>query len=148
AANYGWRKAISWFSILVILGLGMAYTLDRPLHPHDVDPADHTHAFDIYCSPFHAGEAQLSVLFAQRLRESATPFALAPVVVLGMLCLGGIGLRVVDPRERLEAWLESRERTARESRYDVAIPAPIDVRAGGNRRTLGRGLFRLLSGAG
>jgi hypothetical protein len=122
---YGWRKASVWFAILIVLGLGMAYALDRPLHPFDVDPSDHTHAFDIYCSPFHAGDPQVAAHFAQRLRESATPLAVAPVVVLAVLCLGGIVLRMADPQERLEAWLASRERTARESRYDVAIPAPI-----------------------
>ncbi|MDX1948046.1 MAG: permease [Pirellulaceae bacterium] len=124
-AAFGWRKGVAWFGLLVVAGLGMAYALDRPLHPTDVDPADHTHAFDIYCSPFHAGEPHLGLLAQQRIREILTPLNVVPLVVLGGLVLGGAVLRWTDPRERCEAWLESRERSRTASRYDFPLPAPV-----------------------
>jgi uncharacterized protein len=124
-ANFGWRKSLAWFTLLVAVGLGMAYAIDRPLLPRDVDPADHTHAFDIYCSPFHADQTGLAANAWQRLRESCTPFSLGPVLVLGGLIAAGIVLRVVDPTQRLEAWLQRREHFASAARYDLVMPAPL-----------------------
>jgi uncharacterized membrane protein YraQ (UPF0718 family) len=123
--TFGWRKSLSWMVLLLASSLTMAYALDRPLHPHDVEPADHTHAFDIYCSPFHTGEQHAAVLARQRLGEMATPLYLAPVAALGLLVAAGVVLRLVDPSQRLEAWLERYEQSPAAARYDVPLPAPL-----------------------
>jgi uncharacterized membrane protein YraQ (UPF0718 family) len=123
--NFGWRKSAAWFVLLLIVGVGMAYALDKPMFPSDVDPADHTHAFDVYCSPFHAGETHLATFAWQRLRETLNPLSVAPLVVLGGLALAGAGLWLADPQCRIESWLERREHIRAASRYDVNVPAPL-----------------------
>jgi uncharacterized protein len=123
--TYGFKPSLVWFSLLLVAGLGMAYALDKPLHPRDVDPADHTHAFDIYCSPFHSSETNLTLQAWQRLQDRATVFDVLPAAALGVLVATGVALRLADPTQRIEAWLVSREATQRSSSYDVAIPAPL-----------------------
>ncbi|MCA9089423.1 MAG: permease, partial [Planctomycetaceae bacterium] len=49
--QYGWKRSGVWFALLLVVVIGLAYGVDRPLFPHEIDPADHTHAFDIYCRP-------------------------------------------------------------------------------------------------
>lgn len=56
-ANFGWRSTLIWFSVLFVVVLGIAYVVDKPLIPPGVEPAGHTHAFDIYTNPFHSGTA-------------------------------------------------------------------------------------------
>jgi len=124
-ATYGWRRTLTWMGLLLVASLSMAYALDRPLHPRDVEPADHTHAFDIYCCPFHANETHLAPLAQQRFREALALPQVIPVGILGALMLLGAVLQVVDPQHRLEKWLEVAEVSRAASRYDVHIPAPV-----------------------
>jgi hypothetical protein len=119
---YGWRRAGSWSGLLVILSLAMAYLLDRPLRPWDVEPADHTHAFDVYCAPFHAAESHLPLVARQKLSETLTPPQTAPLLVFGSLVLLGTAVRWLDPQQRLEAWLERDTDASRRVRYDLALP--------------------------
>lgn len=55
--NYGWRSTATWFAILLVVVMGCAYGVNKPLIPPGVEPAGHTHAFDIYTSPFSMGDA-------------------------------------------------------------------------------------------
>ncbi len=55
-ANYGMKPTLLWFSILLCVVVGLAYTIERPLIPPGVEPAGHTHAFDIYTNPMHSGQ--------------------------------------------------------------------------------------------
>ena len=51
AQSYGWKPMIVWFTALFGIVLVCAYAIDRPLIPPGVEPAGHTHAFDIYTNP-------------------------------------------------------------------------------------------------
>lgn len=53
--NYGWRSTLAWFCILMVVVVGCAYAVDKPLIPPGIEPAGHTHAFDIYTNPFSWG---------------------------------------------------------------------------------------------
>jgi len=55
---YGPRRSAAWFALLIAVVVGLAYGVDQPLYPHGVEPAGHTHAFDIYCAPFQPGTKQ------------------------------------------------------------------------------------------
>lgn len=124
-STFGWRRAGSWLVLLLAASLGMAYALDRPLHAWEVDPADHTHAFDVYCMPFQARDPQGPLLAWQRLRETLTPLHAAPLWALAGIVLVGAALRRIDPHQRLEQWLESREASPAASRFDLPLPAPL-----------------------
>ncbi len=54
AANFGWRSALIWLTILLTCVLVVAYVVERPLIPPGIQPAGHTHAFDIYTNPLPA----------------------------------------------------------------------------------------------
>ncbi len=42
--EYGFRRATTWMVLLLAVVLGLAYGVDQPLFPKDIEPADHTHA--------------------------------------------------------------------------------------------------------
>jgi uncharacterized protein len=119
-AQFGWRRAGVWFGLMVVLVLGLAYAVDKPLYPDDVDPADHTHAFDIYCSPF-AGGGNAWQMASQKLQDAVRPYEWTLLLVTGVLCLVAIALRFADPHQRLERWLQTRPE--RRPPLDIRIPA-------------------------
>lgn len=51
AKRFGWRSATIWLSSLVVIVVAIAYSVNKPLIPPGIEPAGHTHAFDIYTHP-------------------------------------------------------------------------------------------------
>ena len=103
--HFGWRSTAIWFTVLVTIVVAMAYLVERPLIPPGVEPAGHTHAFDIYSNPFHAGEV-VSWFEVRRLIEKQI---LLPekvsAVILGIFLLAGCLLRSVS--SSVDRWLQS-----------------------------------------
>ena len=50
--NYGLRRGFAWMGILLTVVIAIAYAIENPLFPDEIEPPGHTHAFDIYCRPF------------------------------------------------------------------------------------------------
>jgi len=71
--HYGFGRSLVWLGCLVGIVLVMSYSLDRPLRPKGIEPADHTHAFDTYCNPFVSGEQDYWASSKRVLQEAATP---------------------------------------------------------------------------
>ena len=103
--HYTLRRSLVWLGCLVTIVLVMSYSLDRPLRPKGIEPADHTHAFDTYCNPFTSGDQSYWTSAKRILQDSATP---AEIVSLGfvaaMLALGGLNVWL-DPKNRWMQWL-------------------------------------------
>ncbi|MDX1962630.1 MAG: permease [Pirellulales bacterium] len=121
--NYGWRRGLVFMVILISVVWCIAYSLEKPLYPEEVDPAGHSHAFDMYCSPFHQGNPQVLQKFSSSMAE-ALRSPDAPVAGLyGLLViLGGI-LRWVDPREIWESKLSELQPVKQQkNRFDVVLP--------------------------
>lgn len=85
--NFGGKATLIFFSVLVVIVLGCAYAIDRPLIPPGIEPAGHTHAFDIYTNPLQQGSA----LTADKLWHVLTELfkwtdllGLAALVILGL----------------------------------------------------------------
>ncbi|MEZ6089993.1 MAG: permease [Pirellulaceae bacterium] len=49
--NFGWKSSALWFAGLLLIVVGISYGINKPLIPPGVEPAGHTHAFDIYANP-------------------------------------------------------------------------------------------------
>ncbi|UUO04547.1 permease [Blastopirellula sp. J2-11] len=121
--SYGLGRTAAWFGILIGVVIGLSYAVDGPLYPQGVEPAGHTHAFDSYCSPFNAntpnpmrsGWTELSKKIAPHEQVGAAMFALA------MVC--AIGLRFADPKQQIEAWLQTA--TPATKSLDRTIPGPV-----------------------
>ncbi|MCA9117945.1 MAG: hypothetical protein KDA79_22895 [Planctomycetaceae bacterium] len=122
--QYGFRRTGTWLAVLIAVVLGLAYAVDRPLHPTEIDAADHTHAFDIYCRPFHAGAAGMAASVRKKLVDDSPVHEQYALAALTVFVLAGAILAAVDPRRRLEAWLETPGEQAI-SRYDRVVPAPV-----------------------
>ena len=49
--HYGWKPSALWLAGLLLIVIGISYGINKPLVPPGVQPAGHTHAFDIYANP-------------------------------------------------------------------------------------------------
>lgn len=124
--NYGVKRSVAWFVFLLVVVIGLAYGVERPLFPSSVIPADHTHAFDIYARPFPA-DSQISLpdVITKLKRDIQVYEWYSAVVLAGIFCIGLI-LRIADRSGRIDAWLEAApERSKTTGRFDVVIPGPI-----------------------
>lgn len=99
--NYGFKSSFIWFAVLTIIVLGCAYAIDRPLIPPGIEPAGHTHAFDIYTNPFHTGMGVSAAQFSETLLKSVGFGEWASILALTLLAIGALVLRYV-PQSRID----------------------------------------------
>jgi uncharacterized membrane protein YraQ (UPF0718 family) len=120
--HYGLRPLLVWAGLLGGLAIAAGYLIDRPLSPEGVQPADHTHAFDMYCNPFLQGATNLPADSRRLILESAAPYDLvASMMAAVILCVGGL-LRWIDPTDRItDRLMEGAPPLAR----DVILPPKV-----------------------
>ena len=82
--NYGFRRGFTWMGILLAVVIAIAYAIENPLFPDEIEPPGHTHAFDIYCRPF-ARATDLPVVVLAKLKESLQPVERVGMTVLASL---------------------------------------------------------------
>ncbi|WP_240928186.1 permease [Thalassoroseus pseudoceratinae] len=122
--QYGFGRAFTWLSTLVVVVLGIAYAVEKPLYPTEIEASDHTHAFDIYCQPFTEGVANPAQQVWSKLDGDAQAHELIGLGFLAALVLLGIGFNVFDPKRKTEAWLESGAEK-QVDKFDIVVPAPV-----------------------
>ncbi len=95
--SYGWKPTVAWFAALFVIVVGLGYAVDKPLIPPGVEPAGHTHAFDIYTNPF-AGTVSLLAI-QQVLSDSIHIADRISAVVIALMFVAGWALYLfkVDP---------------------------------------------------
>ena len=120
---YGVRRTLVWFVFFWGIVVSLAYGVDKPLYPHGVIPAGHTHAFDGYCRPFPADERDALRRTWETLTEKAAPHERQAFALVGLLAVGGFVLKRSGREPRLEAWL--RRQPATSPRYDLVLPGPV-----------------------
>lgn len=128
--NYGWKKTAIWFGLMLGFVIAFSYGIERPLYPREIEPADHTHAFDTYCQPFLPGFPPpngYSAEIAMKLRRETQPHEIIGAAALLVLAIGGAALRIFDPSQRVEAWLaRPRDEAASPAgRWDIVLPGPV-----------------------
>lgn len=122
--QYGFQKSSVWFALLIGVVLALAYSVDEPLTPKGVEPAGHTHAFDIYCRPFRPGDAPSPAEFvATKLERTVTSYEWTTTYILAGFLVAGVVLSTVDPKRKLDQWLAAAE--VNQGGFDVVIPGPI-----------------------
>lgn len=132
---YGWKKAVLWFAIMLSIVIAFSYGIERPLYPQDIEPADHTHAFDNYCQPYQQGPAPPLGYPAdlwQRVRQDTQPHEIAGASAMLVLILLGLGLRLLDRTWVIETWLNrpAVSGPAGVGRWDIVLPGPVLAMAG------------------
>lgn len=123
--QYGWKRSAVWFGLLLIVVLSLAYGVDRPLFPHEIDPADHTHAFDIYCRPFADAVPNVVSAVMLKLKQDTQAFELYATALLGGIVLIGVLLNILDRKHRIETWLERKPEVSEPSKFDVVVPGSV-----------------------
>jgi hypothetical protein len=103
--HYRWRPTLVWLGCLVLIVIAMSYGIDRPLQPKGIEPADHTHAFDIYCNPFLSNDSDLASTSWRILRESLHPEEIVALCITAVCLLAGACLQFFDPNQRWMEWL-------------------------------------------
>ncbi|QDV23197.1 permease [Aureliella helgolandensis] len=129
--NFGWRSTAIWFGVLFAVVLGVAYAIDRPLIPPGVEPAGHTHAFDVYTNPFHSGTPlSLATIWDAIVKNLSIFDAATTGLVAVMLASGAASLTVA--RSFTDRMLEADFRKASENVED-SLESP-SVGSGLNRQ--------------
>ncbi|MBS0265003.1 MAG: permease [Planctomycetes bacterium] len=105
--NYGTRPSLVWMGLLAMVVVLLAYGIERPLRAYESAAADHTHAFDIYCRPFEFGISDPMGAAWSRLRQNRGVHELYAMFALVGFVVSGVLLRAIDPKNRIEAWLET-----------------------------------------
>ena len=100
--------------------ISIAYAIENPLYPDEIEPPGHTHAFDIYCRPFETGATNLPAAVLAKIKETMHPVERVGMIVLASLLALGLTLRALDRRWHIEDWLERvpdpSDRPARQAR--------------------------------
>lgn len=121
---YGWKRSVSWMVILLAVVLGLGYGLEKPLYPTDIDPADHTHAFDVYCCPFDLNQIAYANAVWQKIQDDIRPEEIIGLISMAVIAVMGLGLKLVDRRWSIEAWLTTQPAAeAQGKRYDIVLPS-------------------------
>lgn len=123
--QYGTKRTVGWFAILLAIVLILAYGVDRPLYPHEIVPADHTHAFDIYCRPFPGPTRNAGQIVLEKLKRDSLAHELLAASLLGGVTCFGLLINILDSRGRIEEWLEQRLAEQPVAKLDLIIPPPV-----------------------
>lgn len=124
-ASYGWTRTCVWMGFLLAVVLGLGYAVDGPLFPVDVEPANHTHAFDIYANPFRDSASNLAAATLEKLARDIQPYEWLGLMILGGLIMAGLVVRIADHREWLTRWIEAEPEPTQRSGLDLVVPPSV-----------------------
>ncbi|QEF99154.1 putative permease [Stieleria maiorica] len=123
ARHYGWKSSAVWLTTLLLIVVGISYGINKPLVPPGVEPAGHTHAFDIYANPLSAYHTDLwagSVSAVGKQADIAGMIALA--VLAGFALIGVIARAVGIDEARLASKTPIDEEPVMRRRFDIIVP--------------------------
>ena len=92
--TYGLGRIVIFFLMLVVTTVSLAYLIDKPLYPKGVEPAGHTHAFDVYTNPFDPEQKNIYELATKKMREFWQANEFGGTYLLGALALFGVVFRL------------------------------------------------------
>lgn len=120
-ATYGKLRALMFYGLLFITTIGLAYIIDKPLYPKGVDPAGHSHAFDVYSNPFEARQPNLFETAEFKAVDFWKSNEFGGTYLLGFLMISGVVLVVAERFVNLESWFLSSE--SDELKNDMIVPS-------------------------
>lgn len=125
--EYGMKPSLTWMGILLAVVIGLGYAVDKPLFPNDVEPAGHTHAFDIYGQPFSEASSfrQLAERTEQKLRRDIMVYEWYSMELLALLMVAGCVVRFLDRRGQLEAWIAQVPEPTETGGMDRVVPPTV-----------------------
>lgn len=121
--SYGTKETFGFLAVFAIVVTCIAYAIEKPLYFGGDIEKPHTHAFDIYSCPFHAGSVTVAD-FQRKLGQAFEVYqgvSFAFIVALGLF---GVGLKVMDRARRMDSYLETTVANEKKG-VDFVIPGPI-----------------------
>ncbi|MEM6365556.1 MAG: permease [Planctomycetota bacterium] len=101
ARHFGFKSTALWFLTLVLIVIGISYGINQPLVPPGVEPAGHTHAFDIYANPISAQQNLRFESLRMLVQKDISISEVVAVAILAVMALVGLvfrGLRIDEAR--------------------------------------------------
>jgi len=92
--QFGRRSVTIWLGSVVAIVLGISYAINRPLIPPGVEPAGHTHAFDIYTNPIHRLDTRSLGLVLDRIFGDVSLGEQAAVIAVALVVIAGTTMRL------------------------------------------------------
>lgn len=92
--HFGLKSTLVWIASLLVIVLGISYAINQPLVPRGVEPAGHTHAFDIYANPISALHQFEIASISDKVTKDLDISVIAALAVLAGMASIGIALRV------------------------------------------------------
>ena len=121
--SYGAKETLGFVAVFAIVVTCIAYAIETPLYSGGDVEEPHTHAFDIYSSPFHRGSPVIPEDFQRKLRDAFEPYQATSLACVAGLVLFGVGLKLADRSNRVNSFLE--KATRKEGGMDIYIPNPV-----------------------
>ena len=119
--TYGFRRVLAFFLVLFVTTIALAYAIDKPLYPKGVDPAGHSHAFDVYSHPFDQREVSLSTRARNKAIEYWGKYELGGTYLLAGLMILGIVFTFAQKGLHLEKWFLSSD-GSEGTKADMVLP--------------------------
>lgn len=108
--SFGARSVATWLASVLLIVLGIAYAINRPLVPPGVDPSEHTHAFDIYTNPIHNLDTISRQFITNKIEQDVDLGERFGLLATAILLSVGLGFRALGIDEtKLENWGRSPE---------------------------------------
>lgn len=117
----GWKRTLLFLTLLITITVTLAYAIDKPLYPAGVDPAGHTHAFDVYTHPFHKSESDLAQTAHFKIAEFWQVNEFGGTYLLAGITMLGLVIRGIGPA-RIEPWFYSPS-GKRGRNIDIEVPS-------------------------
>ena len=118
--TFGWRRTVTFLAVLSATTIALAYAVDKPLYPKGIEPAGHSHAFDVYTHPFHRQQLEYGSLMKSRMATFWEDNELGGTSILGGFFLLGLVLRMVGAK-RIEPWFYTGG-DKKNTGFDIYVP--------------------------
>lgn len=103
--TYGAKRVAMFYLLLMVSTVGLAYAIDEPLYPKGVDPAGHSHAFDVYTNPFHSRGSNLYASAQTQAQDFWLKNEFGGTYLMVGLMVVGLAFSLVRKLVDLEPWL-------------------------------------------
>ena len=115
-----------WMIGLIVIVTAISYGINKPLIPPGVQPAGHTHAFDIYANPLSSAHPDYWASIKDSFNKQANIAGLISVGVWAVLFVAGCLLRAFGIDESsLSVEASGSSDAGQQRKYDVIVPPSV-----------------------
>ncbi|MCC9602348.1 permease [Stieleria sp. JC731] len=120
--HFGWKPTAMWSAAMLAIVLGFAYGINQPLIPPGIQPAGHTHAFDIYTNPISAHTENFWRTSKEVLSKNIGFPEIAAGIGLAMISLFGLIARGLNLSPEKTSFIQPTPTNRIHSRLEMVVP--------------------------